>query len=406
MEIQREKLFDEVWATPISRLCKAYGLSDQGLRKVCVKLQIPLPSRGHWAKIAAGHVLVKPALPPLREQSKERKPHLKPKAPPFDASANRSVVDLNVPQPALAKGLDPILAELARDYELADTQARQLHAKYVWEAEHPGKRYTGKAPSYGSWEYFCDAGRILCPTHKKSLLRVSMGSYRRALNILHELVNRLHEAGFAVDVPKTRERLHAKRGDAVVEIKLVEKLEVGQRKETRSWSKEPRLVRTLNPTGRLTLGVEQMGLGETLISDRKDAPIEKQWEQIMAAVEHRHARSLEQIAEWARSKLEYAERERERQERLRSQEEARRAEERESARRQALLHEARNWKEANLLREYLQHLETRRAAGGIAAEGYEAWAAWADEVATALDHSDQRVACGEAVHTTSDNSAM
>jgi hypothetical protein len=373
-------------------LCKAYGLSDQGLRKVCVKLQIPLPTRGHWAKIAAGHVLVKPALPPLRKQVEDRKPRLKPEAPLLDAAtANRAMFNLGEPAPPLVKGLDPVLAELARDYELADSQARQLHAKYVWEAEHPGKRYTGKAPSYGSWEYFCDAGRILCPTHKKSLLRVSMGSYRRALNILHELVNRLHQAGFAVDVPKTRERLHAKRGDAVIEIKLVEKLEVGQRKEIRSWTKEPRLVRTLNPTGRLTLGVEQMGLGETLISDRKDAPIEKQWEQVMAAVEHRHARSLERIAEWDRSKREYADRERERQERLRLQEEARQAEERESARRQALLQEARNWKDANLLREYLQHLEARRAAGGIAVEGYEAWAAWADEVAAALDLSAQRV---------------
>jgi hypothetical protein len=70
MEIQREKLFDEVWATPISRLCKSYGLSDQGLRKACVKLHIPLPTRGHWAKIAAGHVLVKPVLP--RYASKSR----------------------------------------------------------------------------------------------------------------------------------------------------------------------------------------------------------------------------------------------------------------------------------------------------------------------------------------------
>ena len=91
----------------------------------------------------------------------------------------------------------------------------------------------------------------------------------------------------------------------------------------------------------------------------------------MASVEHWHARSLEQISEWTRSKPEYAERERERQERLRLQEEARRAEARESARRQALLQEARSWQEANLLREYLQHLETRQAAGGIAGDGYE-----------------------------------
>ena len=232
-----------------------------------------------------------------------------------------------------------------------------------------------------------------------------MGSYRRALNILHELVARLQQAGFAVAVPGTRERLHAKRGDAVVEIKLVEKFEVGHRKEINSWSKEPRLVRTLSPTGRLSLGIGQMGLGETLISDRKDAPIETQWEHVMAAVEHRHARSLERVAEWARSKREYEDRERERQERLRLQEEARQAGERENARRQALLQESRDWNEANLLREYLHHLEARRAAGGVAADGFEAWAVWAAEVAAALDRSDHRVAGEKASYSPRGRSA-
>lgn len=393
MEIQRDRLFEEVWSTPISRLCKRYGLSDQGLRKVCAKSQIPLPPRGYWAKIAAGHVLSKPTLPPLSKEAEGRRPSVKKQAPLLEAvTANGAGDDLRPPTPPLPKILCPALAELARDYELADEQARQLHAKYMWERQHPGKRYLGKAPNFGSWEHFCDAGRILRPTHKKSLLRVSMASYRRALNILHELEGQLAHAGFEVVVPKTRERLQAKRAEAVVEIKLAEKLEVGQRKEFNSWSKEPRLVRTLNPTGRLTLGVEQMGIGETLISDRKDAPIEKQWEQVMAAVEHRHAKSLEQIAEWAKSKRDREDRERERQERQRLQEEARRAAEQENSRRHALLQEAKSWKEADLLRQYLRHLEVRRAAGGIAAEGYEAWAFWASEVADALDRSDQRVA--------------
>lgn len=139
MEIQREKLFDEVWATPISRLCKAYGLSDQGLRKACVKLQIPLPTRGHWAKIAAGHVLAKPALPPLREQSRERKPRAKPKAPPVDASANRSVLDLNEPQPPLAKGLDPILAERKRGATALLTAGR-VEASAIRRLQVPQRR--------------------------------------------------------------------------------------------------------------------------------------------------------------------------------------------------------------------------------------------------------------------------
>ena len=59
---ERQILFDEVWATPVTKLAKAYGLSDVGLRKICVTLDIPLPPRGHWAKVAAGRKIPKPAL--------------------------------------------------------------------------------------------------------------------------------------------------------------------------------------------------------------------------------------------------------------------------------------------------------------------------------------------------------
>lgn len=59
---ERQKLFDEVWDTPVSRLAKAYEISDVGLRKICVSLDIPIPPRGYWAKLAAGQKNRKPTL--------------------------------------------------------------------------------------------------------------------------------------------------------------------------------------------------------------------------------------------------------------------------------------------------------------------------------------------------------
>ena len=59
---ERQQLFDEVWATPVTKLAKAYGLSDVGLRKICVALDVPLPPRGYSAKLAAGKTIPKPAL--------------------------------------------------------------------------------------------------------------------------------------------------------------------------------------------------------------------------------------------------------------------------------------------------------------------------------------------------------
>ena len=45
--IKREELYEEVWSTPLTQLCAKYGLSDNGLRKVCKRLNVPIPWRGY-----------------------------------------------------------------------------------------------------------------------------------------------------------------------------------------------------------------------------------------------------------------------------------------------------------------------------------------------------------------------
>jgi hypothetical protein len=66
IEEERIKLFNEVWKEPMVTVAKRYGLSDNGLRKRCIKLEIPLPPVGYWAKIEAGKpVTPKLKLPPL-----------------------------------------------------------------------------------------------------------------------------------------------------------------------------------------------------------------------------------------------------------------------------------------------------------------------------------------------------
>jgi hypothetical protein len=67
--IRREALYEEVWSTPLAKLCEKYGLSDNGLRKVCKRLNVPIPWRGYWAKVAAGHTVKKRPLPEKAEQS-------------------------------------------------------------------------------------------------------------------------------------------------------------------------------------------------------------------------------------------------------------------------------------------------------------------------------------------------
>jgi len=59
-----------VWQQPMTRVAAELGLSDVGLAKLCRRHSIPVPPRGHWAKIAAGKPSESIALS-YREQDSE-----------------------------------------------------------------------------------------------------------------------------------------------------------------------------------------------------------------------------------------------------------------------------------------------------------------------------------------------
>jgi hypothetical protein len=41
-ELRAKKHVDAVWETPVTKLAKVYGLSDVGLRKICVAVDVLL----------------------------------------------------------------------------------------------------------------------------------------------------------------------------------------------------------------------------------------------------------------------------------------------------------------------------------------------------------------------------
>jgi hypothetical protein len=68
---ERESLYNEVWTDPVTTVAQRYNMSDNGLRKHCRKLWIPLPPAGYWAKIKAGKTVYKPELPTVRGELKK-----------------------------------------------------------------------------------------------------------------------------------------------------------------------------------------------------------------------------------------------------------------------------------------------------------------------------------------------
>ena len=65
-DFEREKLYVEIWSEPVSKVSKRYQMSDVGLRKICLSLDVPVPPRGYWEKLAAGKAVKKPSLPPTK----------------------------------------------------------------------------------------------------------------------------------------------------------------------------------------------------------------------------------------------------------------------------------------------------------------------------------------------------
>lgn len=83
--VTRSELYARVWQTPHSRLAPQLGLSDNGLRKLCTRHDIPVPARGYWARAAAGQV-VKPVKLPRPEDNRPVW------SPPTDREARRRAV--------------------------------------------------------------------------------------------------------------------------------------------------------------------------------------------------------------------------------------------------------------------------------------------------------------------------
>ncbi len=50
----RRQLFDLVWSKPMRDAAAEAGISDVGLKKVCVRHRVPIPPQGYWNKVHAG----------------------------------------------------------------------------------------------------------------------------------------------------------------------------------------------------------------------------------------------------------------------------------------------------------------------------------------------------------------
>lgn len=119
LKYDREELYQKVWEHPMLKVAQEYGVSPVALGKTCKKLSVPVPGRGHWAKLAHGHSgTKKPPLPKLdnvpvvyRSPVAEKKPSDATQTDPEFLTITQLLASgaLNPPQIDLTSRLYPLV---------------------------------------------------------------------------------------------------------------------------------------------------------------------------------------------------------------------------------------------------------------------------------------------------------
>lgn len=406
LTFQREELFAEVWASPLTTLAKKYGVSDNGIRKICKAMNIPLPRVGHWAKAAVGKAPPPPRLPAKAERTTFQS------NPPQKSDTPRPVVDDDAAwlkrhlheeqQPSRKIVVNPAPTNWhpavlpLRDWLEACVTKYQKALKEKERAEKTPKSRYGRAsaPDFSNWDIHANEP-VLGSTHRSIAMRVSIGTYRRALAILNALAQAAKDRGFTVELLKGHERLRFSLESADLDLYITERLEDTFITVRNSWSNEPRSEKKKVPTGRLRLNLGpsyrtyQIGeAGGSPLEDELNRVFEYAYRQVVKCREEARAREIErQKAEIRRLEWEETERQRKAQEQQRAEEERRRGE---------LLRQADGWSTAERIRSFVKAMDARIATEGSEKGGrpvhYEAWRDWALRVADDHDPMGKLIA--------------
>lgn len=401
---ERAALFEEVWAHPLTKLAAKYGLSDNGLRKVCLALEIPLPQRGHWARIAAGHMIPKPLLPPTKRQTSfvshpgpapkpsslatEDEVWLKDKVEFEKTPANKIHVqpDLSDPHPLVKAAFRAYTRhrEALEESRLAEEERKKPKpAGAKWQPNLS----VFKRPR---WDDYLRDGILVDMPADVLPLRVSLEQGERALRIWNALLHACSERKVRSTVADKRLRLSVYGEDVL--LRISEKV---RREEVTLKTQDSRPLSWMRPTQKsVGTGVLRIFVDEAMHSEEPEKPLEEQLNTIFVRIYRAAFASKERRVRFEEERrAARAAEERRAAERVIA-EERRRLQQEELRRREQLGTEAGAWKQAQTIRTYVSHLRSEATGlttgGGVPSELAD-WLSWAQEVADELDPTQERL---------------
>ena len=210
-QVTREELYEEVWTDPMTTVSTRYGLSDVGLAKICRNLLIPLPSRGYWAKIKAGCVMKKIALPKLKVDRKVIAPITR-LSDEMIAVKEVAKVQAKARVKEIKAQEVPVATELIDPHPFVRQASKRLKARDCPEDEKALRS---------------DPGEVLN-------LVVTKGAIDRSLLLADLLIKALESQGASINIDKEKKATNISIKDTVVSFTITEHVARSRHEETKA----------------------------------------------------------------------------------------------------------------------------------------------------------------------------
>ncbi|HWK03745.1 MAG TPA: hypothetical protein VNS58_08940 [Puia sp.] len=342
--LTRQQLFDLVWSQSFLTISKRYVISDAGLYKICVKLDVPVPRGGHWTKRLADR-------PPLG------------KLPPSLSSEQAVTLVIRTKSPEGVSGtmqLNNLREMMERDPKLNLLVPHQLKAPHKL-IEEAMRLLTEKPVSDGQLK-----GVVMSDGNTLDVC-VSPTNLFRALLFMDTMIKALQARGHNVVIKK--KHTYALLDGHEIKISFREKFKEMIVPET-TWTNTE-----CHANGIVFFRIEHFGRREWRDGEQT---IEEQLSAILAQMEiDSKLFDTREAAEKALNEKN------ESKFRIQQEESIRRV--RELAKVNALMQDAARWRQANEIREYVKAKEQKAVAMGGVSEELQTSLDWARAKADWLD---------------------
>jgi len=340
--LTRKELYDLVWAEPLSRLAKKYKISDNGLRKICKSMIIPIPAMGHWQKIQYGKQVIVTRLPAKYEGKDEI------------TLGEKGEGDINIDSPIVQQR--KLIQSIDNTKDLPLTVPDRLPSK-------PDNLIRS------TMDFFDAVGRYYKSHHGTFPDRINVLSIQvpeesrpRALRLLDTIIKVLRSRKH--DVIADHFTTYAKIGDEHVNFRLREKQRVSDVKTSYGG-------RQYESTGEFVFVIDIESYTRKEIKDGHE-PIETKISTIIAMLELEGKRMMEQ-----RIRYEIQRKLREEQEKI--ERELKERQDKEAKAFKKFFLQAIRLHQTNILRNYIQTVETNAVKNGTVSEEFKTWMNWAEK---------------------------